>query len=70
MRIDLSARRPSGVTVGPGPALRGLSSLLRLWCERSRERHQLELLTDRELRDLGLTRIDAQQETRKPFWRS
>jgi len=70
MRIESPARRSSGVMVGPGPALRGLSSLLRLWCERSRERHQLALLTDRELRDLGLTRIDAQQETRKPFWRS
>ena len=69
MRIESPARRRSGVMVGPGPALRGLSSLLKLWCERSRERHQLALLTDRELHDLGLTRIDAQQEARKPFWR-
>ena len=72
MRIESPARRPSGVPselfTGTGPALRGLSSLLRLWCERSRERHQLVLLTDRELHDLGLTRIDAQQEARKPFW--
>ena len=69
MRIDLSARRPSGVMVAPGPALRGLSSLLRLWWQRSRERRQLALLTDRDLHDLALTRIDAQQEARKPFWR-
>jgi uncharacterized protein YjiS (DUF1127 family) len=68
MRIESSARRPSEVLVAPGPTLRGLSSLLRLWFERSRERHQLILLTDRELHDLGLTRIDAQQEARKPFW--
>ena len=72
MRIESPARRlsevPNGLITAPGPTLRGLSSLLRLWCERSRERHQLALLTDRELHDLGLTRIDAQQETRKPFW--
>src|SRR6516162_2774960 len=69
MRIDLSARRPSGVTVGLGPVLRGSSSLLRLWWQRSRERRQLALLTDRDLHDLDLTRIDAQREARKPFWR-
>ena len=69
MRIELSARRPSGVMVGPGPALRGLSSLLRLWWQRSRERRQLALLTDRDLHDLALTRIDAQREARKPFWK-
>ena len=69
MRIESPARRPSGVMVGPGPALSGLPSLLRLWCERSRERHQLALLTDRDLHDLDLTRIDAQREARKPFWR-
>jgi uncharacterized protein YjiS (DUF1127 family) len=72
MRIESPARQPSEVPgaliLGTGPALRGLSSLLKLWCERSRERHQLARLTDRDLRDLGLTRIDAQQEARKPFW--
>jgi uncharacterized protein YjiS (DUF1127 family) len=26
-------------------------------------------LGDRELRDIGLTRLDAWQEWRKPFWR-
>jgi uncharacterized protein YjiS (DUF1127 family) len=72
MRIESPARRPSEIPsaliLGTGPTLRGLSSLLKLWCERSRERHQLALLTDRDLHDLGLTRIDAQQEARKPFW--
>ena len=68
MRIESPARQPSEVMMGTGPALRGLSSLLRLWFERSRERHQLALLTERDLHDLGLTRIDAQREARKPFW--
>ena len=68
MRIESPARQPSEVMMGPGPALRGLSSLLRLWFERSRERYQLALLTERDLHDLGLTRIDAQREARKPFW--
>ena len=68
MRIESPARQPSEVMMGPGPTLRGLSSLVRLWFERSRERHQLALLTERDLHDLGLTRIDAQREARKPFW--
>ncbi|HKF60767.1 MAG TPA: DUF1127 domain-containing protein [Dongiaceae bacterium] len=69
MRIELSARRPSGVAAGLGPALRDLPSLLRLWWQRSRGRHQLVLLTDHDLHDLGLTRIDTQREARKPFWK-
>ena len=73
MRIESPARQPSEVPgaliLGTGPALRGLSSLLRLWWQRSRERRQLALLTDRDLHDLALTRIDAQREARKPFWK-
>src|SRR5215469_5517367 len=69
MRIELSARRPSGVILASVPAPRGLASLVSLWWQRSRERRQLLLLTDRDLHDLDLTRIDVQREARKPFWR-
>ncbi len=37
---------------------------------RSRERGQLAALTDRELRDMGLTRGDAAALARRPFWRA
>jgi uncharacterized protein YjiS (DUF1127 family) len=39
------------------------------WQDRVRQRQQLELLDQRMLRDIGLTRVDIDLETRKPFWR-
>lgn len=47
---------------------RGIALLLE-WNERARQRRQLARLDDRLLGDLGLSRIDAEQEARKPFWR-
>lgn len=43
----------------------------RLWLyrRRRRERAQLLALTERERRDMGITRIDAIREAEKPFWR-
>ncbi|MCW2238202.1 DUF1127 domain-containing protein [Azospirillum canadense] len=42
--------------------------LARVWRQR-RENAQLLSMTDRELRDIGITRYEAQMESRKPFWR-
>jgi uncharacterized protein YjiS (DUF1127 family) len=39
------------------------------WQDRVRQRNQLEQLDQRMLRDIGLTRVDIDLETRKPFWR-
>jgi uncharacterized protein YjiS (DUF1127 family) len=39
------------------------------WRERSRSRRALERLDDHLLRDVGLSRADAWQESRKPFWK-
>jgi len=43
----------------------------RLWrCRQiQREREQLLALTDRELRDIGISRADAIHEARRPLWR-
>ena len=38
------------------------------WHERSRQRHQLECLSDYMLRDIGLTRSDVLAEATKRFW--
>ena len=43
--------------------------LLATWLQRRRERHQLLQLTERELRDIGITRGDALREAAKPLWR-
>jgi len=40
------------------------------WRHRARSRHELAVLCDRCLRDMGVTRYDAEREVRKPFWRA
>jgi len=38
------------------------------WRQRARSRLELRSLDERELWDMGLTRMDAQNEADKPFW--
>ena len=40
------------------------------WRRRARSRHELAMLCDRCLRDIGATGYDAYREARKPFWRA
>ena len=39
------------------------------WRRRNRERAELAALDDRMLKDIGLTRTDAEFLSNKPFWR-
>jgi uncharacterized protein YjiS (DUF1127 family) len=48
----------------------GLRGLIGEWLRRIESRRDLAALTDRELRDIGLTRVDALGEAGKPFWRA
>ena len=50
--------------------LRGLRTQLQIWQERSAGRGELRGLTDRDLRDIGVTRSEAEAEGRKPFWQA
>lgn len=43
-------------------------TLILTWEQRVRERRALASLDDRLLRDIGISRADAEQEVRKPFW--
>jgi uncharacterized protein YjiS (DUF1127 family) len=43
---------------------------LELWARRRRQRNALLSLDDYLLKDIGLTRLDAEAEWRKPFWRA
>ena len=52
----------------PGVAQRVLWTL-REWRQRARDRSQLAQLDDRMLRDIGLTRADAEFLSNKPYWR-
>lgn len=52
-----------------GDATGRVVATLREWRRRSRERAQLAALDDRMLRDIGLTRGDAEFLANKPFWK-
>jgi uncharacterized protein YjiS (DUF1127 family) len=40
------------------------------WHDRARERRALMEMSDRTLRDVGISRADACREAARPFWRS
>jgi len=62
-------RRHAPAHDGLREAGRRLRARLREWRRRARERADLASLDDRSLRDIGLTRADAQFLANKPFWR-
>lgn len=77
-----SYSRVPGITVSK-PASDGLSWVATLrrwsgiaadqfagWQERAKQRRQLGELDDRLLTDIGVSRIDACQESAKPFWQT
>jgi uncharacterized protein YjiS (DUF1127 family) len=49
--------------------LRAVGARLREWRRRRDGRLELSRLDERMLRDIGLTRADADYEISKPFWR-
>ncbi len=65
---------PASVDFAAVPALlmraleRGFETLW-LWQTRAEQRMRLLTLDDHELRDIGVTRAEAEAEARKPFWR-
>jgi uncharacterized protein YjiS (DUF1127 family) len=67
----MRSRRPwwSGAAETAMRFLHRVIDILLEWNERARQRRQLARLDDRLLGDLGLSRVDAEQEARKPFWR-
>jgi uncharacterized protein YjiS (DUF1127 family) len=40
------------------------------WSARAQERRDLRSLDDRMLKDIGVSRSDAEREGEKPFWKS
>jgi uncharacterized protein YjiS (DUF1127 family) len=52
-----------------GGFLSGARAALREWRHRRNGRLELARLDERTLRDIGLTRVDAEFEINKPFWR-
>ncbi|HZH28484.1 MAG TPA: DUF1127 domain-containing protein [Azospirillaceae bacterium] len=48
----------------------GFISALGAWIERQHQRAQLRDLPDEVLKDIGVTRADAEREASKPFWQA
>jgi uncharacterized protein YjiS (DUF1127 family) len=56
---------------GPTRSLwRRLMDTVRLWRQRAEGRQQLRTFDDHLLRDIGITRLQAEAEADKPFWRA
>ena len=60
-----------GVSVtrlGRLPHRKMLTEMFAEWRRRVQSRYELERLNERDLADMGLTRLDALNEMQKPFW--
>lgn len=53
----------------PSWSLSALATQFQVWRERYRSRRDLMRLSDYQLKDIGLTRNDAEEEWSKPVWR-
>lgn len=51
-------------------SLHSVRATLESWFQRARQRRQLLSLSDRMLKDIGISRADAVAEGEKPFWRT
>jgi uncharacterized protein YjiS (DUF1127 family) len=63
MNLDLTAFRPRHASFW-SQLMRSIGE----WHRRSRSRRELMSLDEGTLRDIGLTRCDAEHEVSKPFW--
>ena len=68
MTLPSSSAGPRLSAVVSDALIVALNGLMR-WRERARERRQLLAMTDRELRDIAITRVDAWREANKPLWK-
>jgi uncharacterized protein YjiS (DUF1127 family) len=51
-----------------GRAAESTITAIRAWQRRLRQRRELLMLSDIELRDLSLSEADVNREAQKPFW--
>lgn len=56
--------------IHPLKRLVGFFDRLVEWQRRAAARRHLAALSERELKDIGLSRLDAWREAGKPFWRA
>ena len=65
--VYLDRKDPASISLRK--VLHSLAIACKLCRERYRQRRQLLEMDDRELKDIGITREQAEQEGRKPLWK-
>jgi uncharacterized protein YjiS (DUF1127 family) len=68
-KVDLRPEEPASRLASLLKVFHRLETACRLGRERYRQRRQLIEMDDRELKDIGITREQAEQEARKPIWK-
>lgn len=66
---DPAPRSSSGFFRAARERLIGFVDTIQLWISRSRDRQFLDGCSDHMLKDMGLSRCDADREVSKGFWR-
>ncbi|MBI2256379.1 MAG: DUF1127 domain-containing protein [Proteobacteria bacterium] len=67
-RLFSDTRVPAGTS--PLARISAVVIAFQEWQERHRTRRDLMRLSDYQLKDIGLSRFDAEEEFQKPFWRA
>jgi len=70
MMIAIEKNLQQSSKAQPLNGLQNLNALILLWIHRYRQRKLLSDLEDHILKDIGVSRVDALQESSKPFWKS
>jgi uncharacterized protein YjiS (DUF1127 family) len=68
--MDKSFRRERLSSGRASPWWPRIIALFVCWRGRAKERRLLAALDERELTDIGITRLDALRECAKPFWQA
>ena len=67
IQFHLQGLLRQGLATAPMPVLKVIAQAIVRY-RRQRQRFDLATLDDRMLRDIGVSRTDADRESRKPFW--
>ncbi len=69
-QVQANVLGQAGGRTSRGSVAARVGATLVMWQQRVSERAALASLDDRFLKDMGLTRADAEREYGKPFWRA
>lgn len=63
-----ASSRPLGIIAKARCVVVKALNIIVIWQERAEQRQSLYELDDRMLKDIGVSKSDADHEARKPFW--